>query len=41
MTQLKNPGLKEVNIQKMKKLARIYPKRTQELMYRFLKKFNA
>jgi len=41
MTQLKNPGLKEVNIQKMKKLARIYPKRTQELMYRFLKNFNA
>jgi predicted transcriptional regulator of viral defense system len=40
MTQLKNPGLKEVNIQKMKKLARIYPKRTQELMYRFLKNFN-
>lgn len=41
MTQLKNPGLKEVNVQKMKKLARIYPKRTQELMYRFLKNFNA
>ena len=41
MTKLKDPGLKEVNIQKMKKLARIYPKRTQELMYRFLKNFNA